>query len=94
MTENQMKKMIYSESKILFKITCVAYLLVFALVVAVRSYRSHFDFGFAVKEIILHLNYIPIVLIFAVMVVGVLLAIRSSIQTIFSEDLNNVIREI
>lgn len=94
MTEKQMKKMFFSESKILFGETFIAYILVFGLAIAARTYRSNFDFGFAVKELMLNLNYIPIILIFAVMAVGILLAIRSSIKSILGEDLNSAIREI
>lgn len=94
MTEKQMKDMIFSESKILFQKTLVAFILVFCLVIGARVYRSHFDFGFAVKEIVFNLNYIPIILIFAVMILGILLAINSSIKSILKEDLNNAMREI
>ena len=94
MTEKQMKDMIFSESKILFRKTFVTYILVFCLAIATRAYRSNFDFGFAIKEIAFNLNYIPIILIFTVMVLGVLLAIKSSIKSILREDLNNAMREI
>jgi ABC-type antimicrobial peptide transport system permease subunit len=94
MTEKQMKDMIFSESKILFRKTFVTYILVFCLAISVRAYRSNFDFGFAVKEIAFNLNYIPIILIFTVMALGILLAIKSSIKSILREDLNNAMREI
>lgn len=94
MTEKQMKDMVFSESKILFLKTFVTYILVFCFVIAARVYRSNFDFGFAVREIVFNLKYIPIILIFAVMVSGILLAINSGIKSILREDLNNAIREI
>jgi len=94
MTEKQIKRMIFSESKILFAITAAAYLLVFCLAIGVRAYRSNFSFGFAVKEIILSLNYIPVILIFAVMISGVLAATQSGIKNILGDDINNAIREI
>lgn len=94
MTEKQMKDMIFGESKILFRKTLAVYILVFCLAIGVRAYRSNFDFGFAVKEIAFNLNYFPIILIFIVMVLGILLAINSSVKSILKEDLNNAIREI
>lgn len=94
MTEIQMKGMIFSESKILFRKTLVAYALVFCLAISARAYRSNFDFLFAIKEIVINLNYIPIFLIFIVIVLGILLAIKSSIKSILREDLNSAIKEI
>lgn len=94
MTEKQMKEMIFSESKILFRKTLIGYILIFCLAIAVRAYRSNFNFGFAVKELAVNLNYLPIILLFAVMVLGILLATNSSIKSILREDLNSTVREI
>lgn len=68
------------------------YITVFILAVFVRSYRSQYELAFVSKEIILNLNYVPIILIFGVIVLGVLLAIRSSIKMILNDDLNNTIK--
>lgn len=94
MTNKQIKKMIYGESIILFRNVIVFYIAVFILAVLVRSYRSQYEPAFVSKEILLNLNYAPIILIFGVIVLGVLLAIRSSIKMILNDDLNNTIKEI
>ena len=94
MTEKQIKKMIFGESKILFRYSAIFYIGIFILSIFVRSYRSQYEFAFISKEILLNLNYVPIILIFGVIVVGVLLAIRSSIKMILNDDLNNAIKEI
>lgn len=82
MTDKQMKRMIYGESRILFKYAALFYTLVFVLAVALRSLRSSYDFLFIAKELILHINYIPVVLIAGVMTLGIGLAIRSSMKKI------------
>ena len=94
MTNKQIKKMIYGESKILFRDVAIFYIAVFILAVFVRSYRSQYELVFVSKEILLNLNYVPILLIFGVIVLGVLLAIRSSIKMILNDDLSNAIKEI
>ena len=53
---------------------------------------SNFDFRFAAREIAFNLNYFPTILIFAVMVLGILLTINSSIKSILGEDLNNAVK--
>ncbi|MFR2518766.1 FtsX-like permease family protein [Peptostreptococcus stomatis] len=92
MTEKQIKKLIYGEIKILFKYATVFYVLMFVLAVCVRSYRSNYDFAFVSKAILLNINYIPIILVFCVIVAGILIAIRSGIRDILDDDLNNMIR--
>ena len=94
MTEKQIKKMIYGESKILFRNAAIFYIAVFILAISVRSYRSEYEFVFISKEILFNLNYVPILMIFVVMVLGILLAIRSGIKTILDDNLNNTIKEI
>lgn len=94
MTEKQMKNMIFSESKILFINILAAYTLIFCLAIGSRALRSNFDFCFAVREIVYNLNYIPIVLIFLVMALGIFLATSSSVKSVLSEDLNNTIKDI
>lgn len=90
MTDKQIKKMIFNESKILFAYLAIFYIVIFILAVGVRSYRSNYEFSFISKKILLNLNYIPILLIFAVIVIGILMAIHSGIKMIFSSDLNNM----
>lgn len=92
MTEKQIKKLIYGEIKILFKYATVFYVLMFVLAVCARSYRSNYDFAFVSKEILFNINYIPIILVFGVMVAGILMAIRSGIRDILDDDFNNMIR--
>lgn len=94
MTNKQIKKMIYRESKILFKNIALFYILIFLLVVFVRSYKSGYKLSFISKEILLNLNYVPIILILGVMVLGVLLAIRSSIKKIINDDINSDVKHI
>lgn len=94
MTDKQIKKMIFGESKILFIYSITLYIGIFILAILVRSYRSQYDLAFISKEMLLNINYVPIILIFVVIVLGVLLAIRSSIKKILGDDLNGAIKEI
>lgn len=94
MTEKQIKKMILSESRFLFTKTLIAYIVVFIGIVVARVYRSNYNLGFGVKEILSNINYIPIILVFGITLLGVLLAIHSSIKSIFKAHLNDTIREI
>lgn len=94
MTEKQIKKMIFGESKILFRYSAIFYIGIFILSIFVRSYKSQYEFAFISKEILLNLNYVPIILIFGVIVLGVLLSINSSIKKILGDDLNGTIKEI
>ena len=66
MTEKQIKKMIFGESKILFVYLAIFYIGIFILSIFVRSYRSQYELAFISKEILLNLNYVPIILIFGV----------------------------
>lgn len=94
MTNQQIEKMIYGESKILFRDVAIFYIAVFIAAILVRSYRSPYKLAFIAKKIVFSLNYLPIILIFAVIVLGVLLAIKSSIKMILADDLNSTIKEI
>lgn len=94
MTEKQIKKMIFGESKILFVYLAIFYIGIFILSIFVRSYRSQYELAFISKEILLNLNYVPIILIFGVILLGVLLAVSSSIKMILNDDLNSNIKEI
>lgn len=91
MTEKQIKKMIYGESKILLRNAIFFYILVFVLAIFARSYRSAYEFGFISKELLLHINFVPILVIFGVMVLGVLLAIRSSLKKVLNGDWKDAI---
>lgn len=91
MTEKQIKKMIYRESMLLFKILLLFYIAVFAIAILARSYRSVYEFTFVSKELLLHINYIPILLIFGVMVLGVFLAVRSGLKKVLKGDWNDAI---
>lgn len=94
MTDKQIRKMIYGESGILFGKASVFYIMVFLSAVCVRSYRSAYEFVFIFKEILFNLNYLPIILIFGVMVWGVVLSISSGIKTILNDDLNGTVKDI
>ena len=94
MTNKQIKKMIYVEFGILFRYVSICYIAVFISAILVRSYRSEYELGFICKEIIFNLNYVPIILIFGVIILGVILAIRSSTKKILNDDLNSDIKEI
>ncbi len=93
MTDRQIKKMIYGETNILFRNLAIFYIITFISAVFVRSYRSQYETAFISKEILLNLNYLPVILIFAVIVLGVLLAIRSSIKMILNDE-KSAIKEI
>lgn len=94
MTEKQIKKMVFGESKILFGYSALFYVGIFIVAVFVRSYRSPYELAFIAKEIVLNLNYVPILLIFGVIVSGVLLAMNGSIKNILGDDRNDTIKEI
>lgn len=83
--------MIYGESKILLRNAIFFYILVFVLAIFARSYRSAYEFGFISKELLLHINFVPILFIFGVMVLGVLLAIRSSLKKVLNGDWKDAI---
>lgn len=89
MTEKQIKKMILSEAKILLSKVLSSYIIVYFLVISIRAYRSKFEFAFAVKQLLINMNYLPILIVFAFIVVGILLAIQSGIKTILSTNIND-----
>ncbi len=94
MTDKQIKKMIFGEGAILLSKTTIAYVFVFFIAVALRAYRSNYEFTFAVKEILLRINYLPILLIFIIMAIGILMAIKSGLSSLQKENLNTVLREV
>ncbi|WP_054251719.1 ABC transporter permease [Neofamilia massiliensis] len=82
MTENQMKKMVFGEGKILFKNIFLAYIFMFIIGIALRAYRSNYELAFAIKGLITNMNYIPLIVVFIFIIAGVLLAIKSGFKTI------------
>lgn len=94
MTEKQMKKMIFGESKILFGRFFLSYIFVFILAIIARAYRSKFELGFAAKELLANLSYLPIIIIFAVMALGIFIATKSGIKEILQEDVSEMNQRI
>lgn len=82
MTEKQMKNMVFVEGKILFKNILLVYIFMFFIGIVLRAYRSNYQLGFAIKELLLNINYIPILITFLFMVLGILYAIKSGFKTI------------
>ncbi|WP_058990095.1 FtsX-like permease family protein [Anaerococcus rubeinfantis] len=82
MTEKQMEKMVFGEGKILFKNIFLTYIFMFAIGVVLRAYRSNYKLGFGIKGLLVNINYIPLIIVFIFMVVGVLLAIKSGLKTV------------
>ena len=93
MTENQMEKMVFGEGKILFKNIFLAYIFMFVIGIALRANRSNYELGFAIKGLIINMNYIPIIIVFVFMSAGVLLAIKSGFKTI-NEYSDNTFKSI
>lgn len=93
MTEKQMEKMVFGEGKILFKNIFLAYIFMFIIGIALRAYRSNYELGFAIKGLITNMNYIPLIVVFVFMIVGVLLAIKSGFKTI-NENSDNTFKSI
>ncbi|MGX7167672.1 FtsX-like permease family protein [Facklamia hominis] len=93
MTEKQMEKMVFGEGKILFKNIFLAYIFMFILGIVLRAYRSNYELGFAIKGLIINMNYIPLLLVFVFMIAGVLLAIKSGFKTI-NENSDNTFKSI
>lgn len=94
MTDKQLKKMIYEEVKILFTNVIMCYILIFIVAIFLRSYRSEYDLFFILKNILININYIPIILIFLVMALGIFIAINRSVKSIFYDDLSSNIKEV
>ncbi len=82
MTEKQMKKMVFVEGKILLKNILLVYIFMFFIGIVLRAYRSNYQLGFAIKELLLNINYLPILIIFLFMVLGILYAIKSGFKTV------------
>lgn len=82
MTEKQMEKMVFGEGKILFKNIFLTYIFMFAIGVVLRAYRSNYKLGFGIKGLLVNINYIPLIIVFIFMIVGVLLAIKCGLKTV------------
>ena len=93
MTEKQMEKMVFGEGKILFKNIFLAYIFMFAIGIVLRAYRSNYELGFAIKGLITNMNYIPLIVVFVFMILGVLFAIKSGFKTI-NENSDNTFKSI
>ncbi|EPH08682.1 FtsX-like permease family protein [Facklamia hominis] len=93
MTEKQMEKMVFGEGKILFKNIFLAYIFMFIMGIILRSYRSNYELGFAIKGLITNMNYIPLLIVFVFMIAGVLFAIKSGFKTI-NENSDNTFKSI
>ena len=93
MKEKQMEKMVFGEGKILFKNIFLAYIFMFIIGIALRAYRSNYELAFAIKGLITNMNYIPLIVVFVFMIVGVLLAIKSGFKTI-NENSDNTFKSI
>ena len=93
MTEKQMEKMVFVEGKILFKNIFLAYIFMFAIGIVLRAYRSNYELGFGIKELLINMNYTPILIVFVCIIAGVLLAIKSGLKTI-NENSDNTFKSI
>lgn len=82
MTEKQMEKMVFGEGKILFKNIFLAYIFMFIMGITLKAFRSNYELGFAIKGLIINMNYIPLLIVFVFMIAGVLFAIKSGFKTI------------
>ncbi len=87
MTERQMKSMVYREGGMLFLRLLALYGILLPVVILGRSARSKFAVAFAAKHLFFTTNYLPIVLVFVVMGIGISLSIRKGLKQVFVEDL-------
>ncbi|WP_039930918.1 FtsX-like permease family protein [Anaerococcus lactolyticus] len=93
MTEKQIEKMVFSEVKILFKNIFLVYIFMFSIGIVLRAYRSNYELGFGIKELLINMNYTPILIVFVCIIAGVLLAIKSGLKTI-NENSDNTFKSI
>ena len=93
MTEKQVEKMVFAEVKILFKNIFLAYIFMFSIGIVLRAYRSNYELGFGIKELLINMNYTPILIVFVFIIAGVLLAIKSGLKTI-NENSDNTFKSI
>lgn len=93
MTEKQIEKMVFSEVKILFKNIFLVYIFMFSIGIVLRAYRSNYELGFGIKELLINMNYTPILIVFVCIIAGVLVAIKSGLKTI-NENSDNTFKSI
>ena len=93
MTEKQVENMVFAEVRILFKNIFLAYIFMFAIGIVLRAYRSNYELGFGIKELLINMNYTPILIVFIFIIAGVLLAIKSGLKTI-NENSDNTFKSI
>ena len=87
MTDLQIRKMINNELKILIKRILSIYAFVFALSVFVRAKRSPYEVNFAIREILININYLPLLFIFIVTIIGLLLAQKSGMRELSRDNI-------
>ena len=73
--------MVFSEVKILFKNIFLAYIFMFSIGIVLRAYSSKYELGFGIKELLININYTPMLIVFVFIIAGVLLAIKSGLKT-------------
>ena len=85
--------MVFGEGKILFKNIFLADIFMFAIGIVLRAYRSNQELGFGIKELLININYTPILIVFVFIIAGVLLAIKSGLKT-KNENSDNTFKSI
>lgn len=92
MTGKQINKMIFLEGSFILLKTIIIYLIVFVLLILGKSYRQHFIFS--PVEILVNINFIPIILLFVITAFGIFYAIHSGKKNILNDDLMDTISQI
>ncbi len=85
MTKNQIKKMLYGEGGQLMLHTFIFGLLFFIIAVIIRSIRGNLATGFTIRALLIRINYLPLLVNFLVMGLGVALSVWSGIRTLSNE---------
>lgn len=92
MTEKQINKMISLEGFYLLRNVSIVYILPFFSIVFIKSYRN--KFMFKPLKIIGNINFVPIILLFAITTAGIFFAVNSGRKSIVNEDIMEGIKEI
>ncbi len=92
MTGKQINKMIFLEGSFILLKTIIIYLIVFVLLILGKSYRQHLIFS--PFEILVNINFIPIILLFVITAFGIFYAIHSGKKNILNDDLMDTISQI
>lgn len=87
MTDLQIRKMINNELKFLITRILAIYAFVFALSVFARAKRSPYEVNFAIREILININYLPLLFIFIVTIIGLLLAQKSGMRELSRDNI-------